>query len=200
MAKVLKNTPKVLGLDISTKTIGWALFDLMGRSLLELTHVSPKLKPLPENKLEQLLLKSESFTTKLKEYQNIGICRVIIEEPLINSNNVYTVSTLMRYNAFIIKSIYNVLGVIPDLVSTYNARKYAFPQLVAKNKQNRKVLFGGYEKGCDKKHIIWQQVSNLEPHLTWEMTRNQTLKKENYDMADAYTCVLGYMKKEEIWD
>tara|TARA_R100001086_G_scaffold176204_2_gene97229 strand:+ start:43 stop:645 length:603 start_codon:yes stop_codon:yes gene_type:complete len=200
MAKVLKNTPKVLGLDISTKTIGWALFDLMGRNLLELTHVSPKLKPLPENKLEQLLLKSESFTTKLKEYQNIGICRVIIEEPLINSNNVYTVSTLMRYNAFIIKSIYNVLGVIPDLVSTYNARKYAFPQLVAKNKQNRKVLFGGYEKGCDKKHIIWQQVSNLEPHLTWEMTRNQTLKKENYDMADAYTCVLGYMKKEEIWD
>lgn len=125
---------------------------------------------------------------------------MIIEEPLINSNNVYTVSTLMRYNAFIIKSIYNVLGVIPDLVSTYNARKYAFPQLVAKNKQNRKVLFGGYEKGCDKKHIIWQQVSNLEPHLTWEMTRNQTLKKENYDMADAYTCVLGYMKKEEIWD
>ena len=69
MAKVLKNTPKVLGLDISTKTIGWALFDLMGRNLLELTHVSPKLKPLPENKLEHLLLKSESFTTKLKEYQ-----------------------------------------------------------------------------------------------------------------------------------
>ena len=200
MTKVLKNTPKVLGLDISTKTIGWALFDLMDQKLLELTHVSPKLKPLPENKLEQHLLKSESFTTKLKEYQNIGICRVIIEEPLINSNNVYTVSTLMRYNAFIIKSIYNVLGVIPDLISTYNARKFAFPNLVAKNKQNRKVLFGGYEKGCDKKHIIWKNVSYLEPHLTWEMTRNQTLKKENYDMADAYTCVLGFMKKEGIWN
>ena len=51
MTKVLKNTPKVLGLDISTKTIGWALFDLMDQKLLELTHVSPKLKPLPENKL-----------------------------------------------------------------------------------------------------------------------------------------------------
>jgi RNase H-fold protein (predicted Holliday junction resolvase) len=200
MAKVLKNTPKVLGLDISTKTIGWALFDLMDKNLLELTHVSPKLKPLPENKLEQHLLKSESFTTKLKNYQNIGICKVIIEEPLINSNNVYTVSTLMRYNAFIIKSIYNVLGVIPDLISTYNARKFAFPNLVAKNKQNRKVLFGGYEKGCDKKQIIWKHVSDLEPHLTWEMTRNQTLKKENYDMADAYTCVLGFMQKEGIWN
>ena len=40
-----------------------------------------------------------------------------------------------------------------------------FLNLVAKNKQNRKVLFGGYEKGCDKKHIIWKQVSDLEPHL-----------------------------------
>ena len=48
MAKTaLKNTPKILGLDISTKTIGWALFDLESQSLLELTHVSPIIKPIP---------------------------------------------------------------------------------------------------------------------------------------------------------
>ena len=198
MNKIGKS-PKVLGLDISTKTIGWALFDIQKRELLELTHFSPKIKG-DYSKVEEMMLKSEQFKTKILDYAKFGITKVIIEEPLLNSNNIRTVSTLMRYNAFIIKSIYNTLGVIPDLISTYNARKFAFPQLVAKNKQNRKVLFGGYEKGCDKKHIIWEQVSNLEPHLTWEMTRNQTLKKENYDMADAYTCVLGYMKKEEIWD
>ena len=28
----LKNSPKVLGLDISTKTIGWALFDINHKS------------------------------------------------------------------------------------------------------------------------------------------------------------------------
>ena len=199
MTKVLKNTPKVLGLDISTKTIGWALFDLMDHKLLELTHVSPKLKPLPENKLEQHLLKSESFTTKLKEYQNIGICRVIIEEPLINSNNVYTVSTLMRYNAFIMKTIHDVLGVIPELISTYNSRKFAFPDLFVENKKGKKVLFGAYDKGCDKKQIIWQKVSDQQPHIEWSLTRNNTLKKENFDMTDAYTCVLGYMKKNELW-
>lgn len=27
-----KNKSKILGLDISTKTIGWALFDLTGKS------------------------------------------------------------------------------------------------------------------------------------------------------------------------
>ena len=36
----LKNaSPKVLGLDISTKTIGWALFDFHSQNLLELTFL-----------------------------------------------------------------------------------------------------------------------------------------------------------------
>tara|TARA_R110000751_G_scaffold306276_1_gene424293 strand:+ start:675 stop:1271 length:597 start_codon:yes stop_codon:yes gene_type:complete len=195
----LKNTPKVLGLDVSTKTIGWALFDLMSQELLELTHVSPKLKDLPDNKIEELLLKSEVFSDKVSEYKNMGIQKVIIEEPLINSNNVYTVSILMRYNAFIIKIIHNTLGIIPEVISTYNARKYAFPNLFTDNKNGKKVLFGGFPKGCDKKHIIWKNVSDKEPHLDWTYTRNNTLKKENYDMSDAYACVLGHMKKESLW-
>ena len=90
-------TPKVLGLDISTKTIGWALFNMQTQELLELTHFSPKLKPLPESKTEQLLLKSESFREVVERYRGIGITKVIIEEPLLNSNNIFTVSTLMRY-------------------------------------------------------------------------------------------------------
>ena len=28
--KILKESPKVLGLDVSTQTIGWALFDIRG--------------------------------------------------------------------------------------------------------------------------------------------------------------------------
>ena len=34
----LENRPKVLGLDVSTKTIGWALFDMQTKELLELTQ------------------------------------------------------------------------------------------------------------------------------------------------------------------
>jgi RNase H-fold protein (predicted Holliday junction resolvase) len=45
MAKeIKKDSPKVLGLDVSTKTIGWALFDIETKNLLELTHVSPRPK------------------------------------------------------------------------------------------------------------------------------------------------------------
>jgi len=43
MAKTkLQNSPKVLGLDVSTTTIGWALFDIQSKQLLELTHISPR--------------------------------------------------------------------------------------------------------------------------------------------------------------
>ena len=57
MRTPIKNSPKVLGLDISTKTIGWALFDIKSQELLELTHVSPrpKSKDIEENKMKALL-------------------------------------------------------------------------------------------------------------------------------------------------
>ena len=53
----IKNSPKVLGLDVSTKTIGWALFDYSSKELLELTHFSPKVKPKKEDKIEEMLVK-----------------------------------------------------------------------------------------------------------------------------------------------
>ena len=195
----LGNSPKVLGLDISTKTIGWALFDIQSKQLLELTHFSPKIKPKPEDKLVEMMAKVDQFKEKMADYTNVGITKIVIEEPLINSNNIRTVAVLMRYNSFITRVIYDVLGILPEYISTYDSRKYAFPTLYAPNNKGKKVLFGGYEKGCDKKHIVWEKVSTKEPHLTWMYTRNNTLKKENYDMCDAYTCVLGQMSKSEIW-
>jgi hypothetical protein len=194
-----KNSPKVLGLDISTKTIGVALFDIESKHLLQLTHVSPVPKPKVEDKMEELLVKSNIFRSKLEEYRDLGITKVIIEEPLLNSNNVYTVGTLIRYNTLICKEVYDVLGLVPEFISTYNSRKFAFPHLVQKNDKNKFVLFGGFPKDIDKKEVIWELVSKREPQITWQYTRNNTPKKENFDMADAYTCVLGYMKSKELW-
>ena len=74
----IKNTPKVLGLDISTKTIGWALFDMQSQQLLELTHISPRPKLNTEDKLHELLLKSEVFASKLETYKNLGIIALAI--------------------------------------------------------------------------------------------------------------------------
>lgn len=195
----LKNSPKVLGLDISTKTIGWSLFDIKTQKLLELTHFSPVIKPKPEDKIEELLQKVCAFEEKLQNYKDLGITKVIIEEPLLNSNNIWTVGTLLRYNSMITKSIYDILGVVPNFISTYNSRKFAWPELVQENDKGKRVLFGGLPKDIDKKEIIWKKVAESEPQITWLYTRNNTIKKECYDQADSYTCVLGYMKQEGMW-
>jgi len=193
------NTPKVLGLDVSTKTIGFALFDIQSQQLLELTHVSPTPKPKVENKIEELMLKSNIFREKLLAYVGMGITYVIIEEPLLNSNNVYTVGTLLRFNTLVCKEVYDILGVVPEFISTYNSRKFAFPHLVQSNDKGKYVLFGGLPKDIDKKVVIWEQVSKREPQIVWNYTRNNTLKKENFDSSDAYSAALGYMKMKEIW-
>ena len=101
-----KEPEYILALDVSTSTIGIALFeDLGGKGELKLLHhVSPKVKPKPENKMEELFRKVEIFQTEfLNKYADFGIKRVVIEEPLLQSNNVYTIATLLRFNGMISK-------------------------------------------------------------------------------------------------
>lgn len=199
MSKKIENSPKVLGLDVSTKTIGWALFDIQTRELLELTHVSPVIKKKDITKIEELFLKTEIFKTKLEQYKNLGITKVVIEEPLLNSNNAYTVGLLLRFNTLIAKEIFDTIGIVPEFISTYESRKNAYPELVRDNGKGKYVLFGGYSKTVDKKVIIWEHVAKKEPQIIWSYTKKNTMKKENYDMCDAYTCVLGHMRTQKIW-
>lgn len=204
---------KILGLDVSTKTIGMALFESDGK-LLELTHITPKIKPQPTTKLEELFKKSDAFERLITRYIELDIERVIIEEPLLNSNNVYTVATLLKFNGMISKVVSEVLNVIPEFISSNDARRYSFPELVQKRTINKKgehykqkdvdkaspVLFGGYSWEVDKKQIIWEKVADLEPQIVWEYDKNQKLKKENFDMTDSYAAVRGFMCKENLWN
>lgn len=206
----------VLGLDVSTKTIGIALFDDNGGKgkLKLLTHVTPKVKPAPETKMQELFEKASIFEHEfLNKYADVGITRVIIEEPLLRSNNVNTVATLLRFNGMISRSVYDTLKIIPEYISSYDSRAFAYPELMQIRTHNKKgepytekevaknkpVLFGGYDFEVDKKMVAWEKVSDLEPQITWLYTNKGTLKKENFDMADSYTCVLGYMHKEGLW-
>jgi RNase H-fold protein (predicted Holliday junction resolvase) len=197
--KIDINSPKVLGLDVSTKTIGIALFDVNSEHLLELTHLSPVPKTTMNSKIEELIVKSNLFKIKLDEYRNIGINKVIIEEPLLTSNNINTVGILMRFNTLVCKEVFDVLNIMPEFISTYNARKFAYPELTQKNKNGKEVLFGGLDKTVDKKKLIWELVSQKEPQINWHYDKKENLKKENFDQTDAYTAVLGYMKMKNIW-
>ena len=206
----------ILGLDVSTKTIGIAIFEDMGDKgdLKLLHHVTPKVKPKRDNKWEEMFEKVNIFEKEfLNECGDLNIKRVVIEEPLLRSNNVNTVGTLLRYNGMISRSVYDALNIVPDYVSSYDSRKYAFPELMAIRTHNKKgepytekqiaknkpVLFGGYPWTVDKKEVVWEMVADLEPQITWLYTKNKTLKKENYDMTDAYACVRAVMQRDGLW-
>jgi len=206
----------VLGLDVSTKTLGIALFEDLGNKgkLKLLHHVSPKIKPAPKDKVQELCDKARIFETEfLDKYVDFGITDVIIEEPLLRSNNVYTVATLLRFNGMICRSVYEKLGVVPQFVSSYNARAFGFPELMGKRthkkdgtaftekqiEKKKSVLFGNLPYDIDKKDIIWNKVADIEPLIKWLYTPKMVLKKENYDMTDAYVAVTGFMRQQNRW-
>jgi len=210
----------ILGLDVSTKTIGIALYENLGENggLTVLTHITPKIKPAPKSKSEELFKKCEIFNTEfLDKYKELNITRVIIEEPLLRSNNVNTVGTLLRFNGMISIGVYQALGVVPDFTSSFDARKYSFPELMEirthnkkgvryaqkdidkKIKDDKKTLFGGYDWDVGKKVIIWEKISYMEPQIEWLYNRNNVLSKENYDMTDAVAAVLGHMNLIGEW-
>jgi hypothetical protein len=214
----------ILSLDVSTSTIGIAIFEDLGDNgkLVLLSHVSPNVKPKPDNKTEELFRKVEifenEFLLKLNEQlgvklKDLGITKVVIEEPLLQSNNVYTIATLLRFNGMISKSVYDTIGVVPDFISSYDARKYAFPELMAVRKfkkdgtpldakkisKSTPVLFGDYSFDIDKKYVLWEKVSELEPQITWFYDKNNKLKKETFDTSDAYVAARGYMNKIGKW-
>lgn len=188
----------ILGLDVSTKTIGIALFNHFGK-LLELTHISPKIKPIPDSKQVELMLKSDIFKQYITKYRGMGVTRIIIEEPLLYSNNINTVGILTKFNGLISRVAYDVLDVMPEYIPTYDARSTAYPELVAEGKSGKPVLFGGLPMDIDKKMVIWEKVRAREPQLNWIYDKKNQLKKENFDMSDAYTVVLGAMKRDGLW-
>lgn len=206
----------LLGLDVSTQTIGICLLEDdesdYGK-IIELTHVNPK-TPTKVKGIEQLFLKKKIFEEFLVKYKDFGIDEVIIEEPLMRSNNVLTVTTLLRFNGMVSDCIYNILGIVPQYISSYDAREYSFPELMSIRKYGKDekqydfkkiekeikdckvVLFGAYPWTIDKKTVIQGKVSEIFPEIEWLYDKKGELKKENFDACDAYVAVLGWLNKQ----
>ena len=209
-----------LGLDISTTTIGVCILADDGSKygkILELTHITPKVSSKIKG-IEQLFLKKKIFEEFMSKYKDIGIDHVVIESPLLQSNNVYTVSTLLRFSGIISDSVYNTIGVVPDYISSYEARKFSFPELVSvrkfgKNelqhsfndllkdiKKSKFVLFGSYPWSIDKKTVIQEKVAENFPDVEWLYNKKGELLKQNFDACDAYVCVLAFINLKKYGD
>lgn len=206
----------ILGCDVSTKTIGFTILLDDGSDygkIIELTHISPKVSSKIKG-IESLFLKKRIFEDFIKKFKDLGIDEAIIEEPLLKSNNISTCGVLLRFNGMISDCIYNVLGIVPEYISSYDARKYSFPELMAIRKygkdgkqydykkilneitNNKFVLFGSYSWEVDKKSVIHSKVSEIFPEIKWVYGKNGELKKENHDASDSYVACLGFLNKK----
>jgi len=73
---------RILGLDVSTKTIGIALFEDNEQSgkLQLLTHITPKVKPKPNDHIELLIKKVQIFESEfLEKYSDIDIREFLLK-------------------------------------------------------------------------------------------------------------------------
>ena len=210
----------ILSLDVSTKTIGITILLDDGSDygkIIELTHISPKVSSKIKG-IEPLFIKKRIFEDFIKKFKDIGIDEAVIEEPLLRSNNINTCGTLLRFNGMISDCIYNVLGVVPEYISSYDARKYSFPELMAIRKYGKDgkqyeykkiinevrndkfVLFGSYSWEVDKKSVLHSKVSELFPEIQWVYDKKGELKKENFDASDSYVACLGYLNHKKYGD
>lgn len=215
-----QRTRIILGIDISTACLGVSLakYENGIMEILKISHVKPKV-PKGVKGTEALFMKSRQFKDEfIDKYKNIGLTDIVIEEPLPNSQNNNTVTTLLRFNGMISQSIYEATGIVPQYISSYDARKYAFPELMAVRKFNKKgetydlkkikhsltknelVLFGDYSYDCQKKYIIWNKISDMFPDIEWIYNKSGELKTENFDASDSLTCIIGYINKEKYED
>lgn len=208
----------VLGLDVSTDTIGisLALVDDNGDIIpVEVTHLKLKVSKKKQYTISELLfVKNNMFAQKLAEYnEKYVIDKVVIEEPLISSNNAITVSTLLKFNGMVSLTVYNMLHIAPEYISSYDARKYGMPQLMAIRKYDKKgneyplnkirkaiaknelTLFGAYPFDIAKKDVIWGYISEKFPNISWVYNKKGELRKENFDASDSLICIMGSLNR-----
>lgn len=204
----------IMGLDVSTACIGISIVKDNGEGkpeILKITHVSPKIDKKKKG-IEALFLRKDIFETEfITNLTGYGITDVVIEEPLLSSNNTNTVATLLRFNGMIAESIYRHLNIVPNFISSYDARMFSFPELVSLRKYNKKgfiypekhidaaikkngiVLFGAYPFDVDKKVVMMNMVNEKYDGIEWIYNTKGELKKENYDACDSLICVLAFI-------
>lgn len=205
----------ILGLDISTHCIGMTICSVEDNmiSVMEITHLRLNV-PKKIKGVESLLIKTNLLKDKLKTFTQYHISKVIIEEPQINPNKELT-NMLLKLNGMISVVIYEVLGIVPNFITSKTARMFALPELMGirkfnKNgvpyktehiinsiKNNELVLFGGYQWDISKKYLIFNIISTQFPNIKWLYNSDGDLSNENFDACDSLICILGFLKKEK---
>jgi len=162
----------LLSLDISTSTIGIAIFD-GNHKLHELSYVKF------DKKEKCLFKKLDAFILYLdNKYKGIEFDDIAIEKSLVHFKSKFSsadvISKLTTMNALVSGFLYKRFNVLPIFYNVQTARSLAFPG----------IKFTKQEKSA--KYIVWEAFIKIYPTINWEYSkRTHKLIDQTFDSVDA---------------
>jgi len=159
---------KVLGIDISTSVVGFAVLDSDFKLI-----AYDKLKYKKDMSLEE---KALFFQNKIKSYDKYyGITEVFVEQPAMmfsgGKTTAQTMAKLQRFNGMCCYAIYTELDTEAKLIHANTARK----------KMNISIP----RNVSNKKHYIIERVKEKYTNFNFNLTRYGNPQPGTDDIADA---------------
>jgi Holliday junction resolvasome RuvABC endonuclease subunit len=180
MAKKIHET--ILGLDISTTTIGIATINKhIKTGKIQLVNVE-YFKPSKDGSIFERLIKVKEFTLDLLKRFSPDV--IVIEDYarfMAGSSGAATIIPLAIFNTTIGLTILEKTGKEPILMNVNTIRKW--------------IKTG--EERLAKEDVPEAVAHHLKIDFPYEMTKKGKIAVENFDMADAIAVALAYLKSME---
>lgn len=173
----------ILGLDISTSTVGLTILD-ENKNLILIDYI----KPVGDTLFEKLNSAIEQFDKKLKDFT---VDKIYAEQPNMmfskGLSSAQVLSTILRFNGAFLFTLCKKFNTFPIEIMASSARKSI-------------IGIGRYPKGVNAKEEVFKWINSNCKLFTWPL-KNKGRNKgkiipECYDMADSYIIALYGVKNE----
>jgi hypothetical protein len=181
-----------ISFDISTSCIGVSIFN----ENFELTSVKAlKMTTNKDCKDDPEITKGDAFKKFVEELKIYEIIDIFVEEPLVKSNNVYTVNKLLKFNGICSYILRDVLGLIPKFMSVDEVRRIFCPEMTEYDAKKNKFTLKFKSRKIDPKTYIFEKISKEYDNISWIYNKNNKLKTENFDITDSIALAKASFKK-----
>jgi hypothetical protein len=178
--------------DISTSCIGVSIFN----ENFELTSVKAlKMTTNKDCQDDPEITKGDGFKKFVEELKIYEIIDIFVEEPLVKSNNVYTVNKLLKFNGICSYILRDVLGIIPKFMSVDEVRRIFCPEMTEYDAKKNKFTLKFKSRKVDPKTYIFEKIAKDYENISWLINKNGKLKTENFDITDSIALAKSSFKK-----
>jgi len=181
-----------ISFDISTSCIGVSIFN----ENFNLTSVKAlKMIKTKDCEDDPEIIKGDAFKKFVEDLKIYDIIDIFVEEPLVKSNNVYTVNKLLKFNGICSYILRDVLGIIPKFMSVDEVRRLFCPEMTEYDMKKDKTILKFKSRKNDPKSYIFEKISKEYENISWILDKKGKLKTENYDITDSIALAKASFKK-----